>query len=52
MSSKDPKTHLAGRDARTGQFVPLEQTYSRPATTVRERVPNPGRGDTGRGNKK
>lgn len=48
MSSKKNSTHLAGRSAVSGRFVPLAQTYSKPATTVRERVPNPGHGDTGR----
>ncbi|MFG0243660.1 MAG: hypothetical protein ACF8R9_12810 [Phycisphaerales bacterium JB054] len=51
MSNKSPKTRLQGRDARNGQFVPLSETKRRPSTTVRERVPNPGHGDTGRAKK-
>jgi hypothetical protein len=47
--SNDRKTFDAGRDARTGQFVPVEETKRRPDTTVRERVPKPGYGDTGSG---
>ncbi len=50
--SKKPKGHVGGRDSRTGQFVPVSETYRRPATTQREIIPNPGRGDTGRGKKK
>lgn len=46
------KTHLAGRDAKTGLFIPVEQARKRPNTTTVERVPNPGRGDTGSGKKK
>lgn len=49
MSNKTPKTRIQGRDARTGQFIPVSETKRRPATTVRERVPNPDHGDTGRG---
>ena len=49
---KKPRTRVAGRDAKTGQFIPVEETKKRPATTVRERVPLPGHGDTGSGKKK
>lgn len=44
--AKKPTSHVAGRDARTGFFIPLSETYRRPSTTVRERVPNPGYGTT------
>jgi hypothetical protein len=46
--TKKPESHIGGRDSETGRFVPLEETYRRPATTQRERIPNPGRSDTGR----
>ena len=46
------KTHPAVRDTRTGQFVPPGEAARRPATTVKERVPNPGFGDTGRGKRR
>lgn len=42
------KTHEVGRDARSGQFIPVEEAKRRPSTTVVERVPNPGYGDTGK----
>lgn len=45
-------SRLGGRDSRTGQFVPLKETERRPATTQREHIPLPGRGDTGRGGDK
>ncbi len=45
MSSK---THKAGRDARTGKFIPVREAERRKDTAIVERVPNPGRGDTGR----
>ncbi len=50
--AKKPKTSLKGRDARTGHFMSVEEARKRPATTVVERVPLPGRGDTGSGKKK
>lgn len=40
------KTHTSGRDARSGRFITVEEAKRRPATTVIERVPNPGYGDT------
>lgn len=43
-----PKGHIGGRDNRTGQFVPVEETRKRPASTSREVIPNPGHGDSGR----
>ncbi|MFA5030329.1 MAG: hypothetical protein WC495_01950 [Patescibacteria group bacterium] len=44
--NKSPKTHLEGRNARNGQFVPVKEARERPNTHVVERVPNPGHGDT------
>lgn len=54
MSKKEPQARVGGRDSRTGQFVPVRETYQRPASTQREHIPLPGYGDTGRsnGNKK
>ncbi len=43
---KDSKTTLRGRDAKTGEFIPVEEARSRPSTTTVERVPKPGYGDT------
>jgi hypothetical protein len=45
MSNKS-KTFPLGRDARTGQFIPVEQAKRRPATTTVERIPKAGHGDT------
>lgn len=44
--SKDSKTRLVGRDAKTGAFISVKQARSRPTTTIVERVPKPGYGDT------
>lgn len=52
MSKQQPKTRIGGRDSRTGQFIPVEETKRRPETTQRERIPLPGHGDTGRSEKK
>jgi hypothetical protein len=46
------KTSLRGRDAGTGQFIPVREARQRPSTTVVERIPKPGYGDTDRGGKK
>src|SRR5882762_5119742 len=35
---------LKGRDAKTGQFIPVKDARERPNTTVVERVPLPGKG--------
>jgi hypothetical protein len=35
---------LKGRDAKTGQFIPVKDAHQRPNTTVVERVPKPGKG--------
>ncbi|MFT5036749.1 MAG: hypothetical protein ACI9VM_000313 [Candidatus Azotimanducaceae bacterium] len=40
------KTFPLGRDSRTGLFIPVEEARRRPHTTVVERIPKPGRGDT------
>ncbi len=44
MSHKKPETSLKGRDAETGQFIPVKEARRRPSTTVVERVPLPGKG--------
>lgn len=36
------------RSAETGRFVTKETADRKPRTTVKEQIPNPGRGDTGR----
>ena len=41
MSKAKPNTVRRGRDARTGQWIPLEEAKKRPATTVIERIPLP-----------
>ena len=51
MSSK-PNSHIGGRDSRDGQFVKLSETYRRPDTTQRERIPNPGKSPDPRPSKK
>jgi hypothetical protein len=51
VSNKKPQSRIAGRDSKTGQFVPVRETHQRPATTQREHLPLPGYGDTGRGKK-
>ncbi len=44
-----PKSHIQHRDAGTGRFLTEKQSERRPPDrTLRERVPNPGYGDTGR----
>ena len=37
-------SHLEGRDAKTGQFIPVEKAKKDPNHTIVERVPNPGKG--------
>lgn len=44
MAKKERESTLKGRDARTGQFIPVEDARQRPSTTVVERVPLPGKG--------
>src|SRR2546426_12025103 len=38
------RTQAWTRDAKTGQFIPVKEAKERPNTTVRERVPLPGKG--------
>jgi hypothetical protein len=40
------RTSLRGRDAKTGEFIPVKGARQRPNTTTVERVPKPGYGDT------
>jgi len=40
------KTFPLGRDSRNGQFIPVREAKRRPSTTVVERVPKSGYGDT------
>jgi len=42
--AKERESRLAGRDARTGRFIPVEDARERPSTTVVERLPLPGHG--------
>jgi len=42
--SKKPVSTLRGRDAKTGEFIPVKEARERPNTTVVERVPLPGKG--------
>ncbi len=41
-----PRYTAIGRDAKTGQFLPVKEALRRPSTTTVERVPKPGYGDT------
>ena len=41
MAKKKAKTTSIGRDARSGEFVPLKETKRRPATTTVEKLPKP-----------
>jgi len=41
MSKKEPKSTPRGRDAGTGQFIPLGYARRHPKTTVVERIPLP-----------
>jgi hypothetical protein len=45
-SMSNGKTFLIGRDARTGQLMPVKDARNRPATTVVERMPKRGNGDS------
>jgi len=45
-------THTGYRSSTTGRFVTEQQAKRSPSTTQRESIPNPGRGDTGRGKKR
>lgn len=44
QSPKPPQTSLRGRDAKTGEFIPVREARQRPTTTVVERVSLPGKG--------
>ncbi len=44
MATKDRESSLRGRDAKTGEFIPVSEARQRPNTTVVERVPLPGKG--------
>ena len=46
------KSHTGYRDSKNGQFVTERTAERRPASTQKEAIPNPGRGDTGRSGKK
>lgn len=50
MSSK--KSHPGHRDSGSGQFVTEDYAKKHPKTTQKESIPNPGRGDTSRGDSK
>ena len=48
-----PKSHIVYRDPKSGQLIPKKDAERRnPDNVTRERMPNPGRGDTGRYDKK
>lgn len=44
--AKDSKTFQVGRSAKTGRIVPVSYAKSHPSTTVVERMPKAGNGDT------
>ena len=49
-SSGGPRTHTQYRSAKDGRFKTEKQAQQmKPENVVKERVPNPGYGDTGRG---
>lgn len=45
------KSRLGARDSKTGEFITIKEADKRPATTQKEHIPLPGRGDTDRGKK-
>ena len=45
-------SHTGYRSSKSGQFVTERHAKSHKNTTEKESIPNPGRGDTGRGKKK
>lgn len=49
--SDPPKTHLVGRDARTGRLRSVEWARKHKSISVVERMPNPGFGDADGGKK-
>ncbi|MFA6393214.1 MAG: hypothetical protein WCW54_03975 [Candidatus Paceibacterota bacterium] len=52
MSNKESKSFKLGRDAKTGEFVPVEKAKKNPDRYVVEHVPKAGYGDVPRKNKK
>jgi len=42
--SKKPPAGKIGRDARTGQYIPVKEALRRPSTTVVESRPKPSGG--------
>lgn len=44
MAKKGQKSTLRGRDAKTGQFIPVEDARRRKSTAVVEQIPLPGKG--------
>ena len=48
MSNKDSKAFKLGRNAKTGEFVPVEKARNNPDRYVVEHIPKAGYGDTGR----
>lgn len=50
--SKEPKSFKLGRDARTGEFVPVQKARSNPDRYVVEHVPKAGYGDAPKGKKR
>lgn len=44
--SKESKTSLRGRDAKTGEFTTVDKARHHKNTHVVERIPKPGYGDT------
>jgi len=44
--SKNTKTFPLGRNAKTGEFMPVKEARKHPNTTTVERIPKPGYGDT------
>ena len=46
------QSHAGHRSSKTGRFVKESYAKKNPDKTQKESIPNPGRGDTGRGKKK
>ena len=46
------QSHTGHRSSKTGKFVKESYAKKHPDKTQKESIPNPGRGDTGRGKKK
>jgi hypothetical protein len=44
--AKESKSFLIGRSAVTGRLMPVSQARARPQTSVVERMPKPGNGDS------